>query len=186
MNDLQQALQVLHQGGLILYPTDTLWGIGCDATQEKAVEKIFALKQRTDSKSLVLLASDMGMIGRYVHTIPDIAYNLTEVADTPLTLIYPQACHLPACVVAADGSVALRIVDHAFCRQLLQQFRRPVVSTSANLSGQPAPARLSEVPEIIRKGCDFLVPETHEGTPTRKPSSILKVGLGGEIAVIRQ
>ncbi len=184
-NEIQQAVQVLRDGGLILYPTDTLWGIGCDATNEKAVEKIFVLKQRTDSKSLVLLASDMGMIGQYVRAIPDIAYNLTEIADTPLTLVYPAARNLAANVVAADGSVAFRIVNHDFCQQLLHKFRKPIVSTSANISGEPSPGTFDKIMDAIIRGCDYIVPLAYEGKPTRKPSSIMKVGINAEIEVIR-
>jgi L-threonylcarbamoyladenylate synthase len=182
---LQQSLQVLHDGGLLLYPTDTLWGVGCDATNEKAVAKVYALKRRTDSKSLIVLVSGMDMVSRYVVQVPDIAYSLTDVAGTPLTLIYPQARGLAANVPAADGSVALRIVQHDFCRQLLHKFRRPLVSTSANLSGQPAPTAFAQIPDEIKSGCSFIVPEAYEGAPTRKPSSIIRVGLHGEVEVIR-
>ncbi|MDR0695144.1 MAG: threonylcarbamoyl-AMP synthase [Prevotellaceae bacterium] len=182
---LQQAVQTLHAGGLLLYPTDTLWGIGCDATNETAVGKVYALKRRADSKSLILLVSGMDMISRYVPQIPGIAIHLTETAGAPLTLIYPQARGLAANVLAADGSVALRIVQHDFCRQLLYRFRRPLVSTSANLSGQLPPADFPQVPEEIKNGCDFIVPEEYEGAPTRKPSSIIKISLHNEAIRIR-
>ena len=182
---LQKAVQTLHAGGLLLYPTDTLWGIGCDATNETAIEKVYALKRRADSKSLILLVSGMEMVSRYVSRIPDIAYNLTEAAGAPLTLIYPQARGLAANVPAADGSVALRIVQHDFCRQLLRHFRRPLVSTSANLSGQPPPATFAQISAEIKDGCDFIIPEQYEGNPTRKPSSILKIGLQNEVIRIR-
>ncbi|MDR2358404.1 MAG: threonylcarbamoyl-AMP synthase [Prevotellaceae bacterium] len=182
---LQQAVQTLHAGGLLLYPTDTLWGVGCDATNETAVEKVYALKRRADSKSLILLASGMEMISRYVPQIPAIAYHLTKVADAPLTLIYPQARGLAANVAAADGSVALRIVQHDFCLQLLNLFCRPLVSTSANLSGQLPPAAFAQIPAEIKNGCDFIVPENYEGAPTRKPSSIIKINLHNEAIRIR-
>lgn len=183
---LQPALAALHAGGLILYPTDTVWGIGCDATNEQAVAKIFALKQRADHQSLVLLADDLDMVGRYVRHIPAIACTLTAIADTPLTIVYPQACCLPANVTAPDGSVAFRLVQHDFCRALLRQFRKPLVSTSANLSGHPAPAAFGEIADVIRRGCDFVTPEACEGRPSRKPSAILKIGLNAEVTVIRQ
>jgi L-threonylcarbamoyladenylate synthase len=182
---IQQSLQILRSGGLLLYPTDTLWGVGCDATNEKAVEKVFALKQRAGGKSLIVLVSGMDMVNRYVSQVPDIAYNLTEVADAPLTLIYPQARGLAANVPAEDGSVAMRVVQHDFCRQLLYKFRRPLVSTSANLSGQQPPKNFAQIPDEIKNGCDFIVPSAYEGAPTRKPSSIIKVGLHGEVEVIR-
>ena len=182
---LQQAVQTLHDGGLLLYPTDTLWGVGCDATNETAVGKVYALKRRADSKSLILLVPGMEMISRYVPQIPAIAYSLTEAAGAPLTLIYPQARGLAANVPAADGSVALRIVQHDFCRQLLQMFCRPLVSTSANLSGQRPPATFAQIAAGIKDGCDFIVPEKYEGNPTRKPSSIIKISLQNEAMRIR-
>ena len=184
-NAIQQALQVLRDGGLILYPTDTLWGIGCDATNEKAVKKVYELKQRADSKSLIILASDMGMIGQYVKQIPDIAYNLTEVSDTPLTLIYPQARNLAANAVAEDETVAIRISNHDFCQQLLHKFHKPIISTSANISGEATPKTFSEISDVIKNGVDFIVGLECEGKPTRKPSSIIKIGLNAEIEVIR-
>ncbi|MDR1405613.1 MAG: threonylcarbamoyl-AMP synthase [Prevotellaceae bacterium] len=182
----QQSLQTLRHGGLLLYPTDTLWGVGCDATSEKAVEKLCALKRRTGGKSLILLVSGMDMISRYVPHIPDIARRLTDIAGMPLTLIYPQAGGLAANVAAADGTVAMRIVRHDFCQKLLQRFRLPLVSTSANLSGQPAPAAFAQISEEIKNGCDFIVPPEYEGAPTRKPSSLIKIGRHAEVEVIRK
>lgn len=181
-----QTLEVLQRGGLLLYPTDTLWGIGCDATNEQAVEKIFALKQRTESKSLILLADSMAMVERYVQQVPGMAYSLVEVALQPLTIIYPQAAGLAPNATAADGSIAIRVVQHDFCKALLRRFKKPVVSTSANVSGTPAPATFRDIADAIKQDVDFIVPALMDKGATGKPSSILKLGLTGEVEVIRQ
>jgi L-threonylcarbamoyladenylate synthase len=182
---ITQALEVLQRGGLLLYPTDTLWGIGCDATNEQAVEKIFTLKQRAGSKSLILLAGSMAMVERYVQQVPGIAYSLVEVALQPLTIIYPQAAGLAPNVTADDGSVAIRVVQHDFCSALLQRFKKPITSTSANLSGMPPPATFRDIADTIKQGVDFVVPAAMDKGATGKPSSILKLGLSGEVQVIR-
>jgi len=183
---IQEALSVLKKGGLLLYPTDTVWGIGCDATNEKAVEKVYALKQRADSKSLIILADSIAMVERYVRKIPDTAYMLTEVNDKPLTVIYPEAAGLAPNVVADDGSIAIRIVNHAFCNELLRQFKRPLVSTSANISGEKTPADFAAISDLIKQGVDYIVPAAFEQGATRKPSSIIKLGLHNEIQIIRE
>jgi L-threonylcarbamoyladenylate synthase len=181
-----QALEALQRGGLLLYPTDTLWGVGCDATNAQAVERIFALKRRADSKSLIVIADSMAMVERYVRQVPDMAYTLTEITAHPLTIIYPQAAGLAPNVAAADGSVAIRVVRHDFCEALLRRFRKPIISTSANLSGTPAPAAFADVADVIKQGVDFIVPAAMDRGATGKPSSILKLGLSGEVAVIRE
>ena len=180
-----QTLEVLQRGGSLLYPTDTLWGIGCDATNEQAVEKIFALKQRTGSKSLILLADSMDMVARYVQQVPDMAYSLVEVALQPLTIIYPQATGLAPNAVAADGSIAIRVVQHDFCKALLRRFKKPIISTSANVSGTPAPATFRDIADVIKQDVDFIVPALMDRGATGKPSSILKLGLAGEVKVVR-
>jgi L-threonylcarbamoyladenylate synthase len=182
---ITQALDVLQRGGLLLYPTDTLWGLGCDATNEQAVEKIFALKRRADSKSLIVIADSMGMVERYVQRVPEIAYSLVEIALQPLTIIYPQAAGLAPNVTAADGSVAIRVVQHDFCRALLHRFKKPVISTSANVSGAPAPTSFRDIAEVIKQGVDFVAPAAMDRGATGKPSSILKLGLTGEVKVVR-
>jgi L-threonylcarbamoyladenylate synthase len=182
---VQQAVQTLHAGGLILYPTDTVWGIGCDATNAAAVAKIFALKRRTDRRSLIVLMIDSSMLRRHIVQLPAAASRAAEAATTPLTIIYPQARNLAENVPAADGSVAVRLVRHPFCEQLIRSFGQPLVSTSANISGQPAPVGFADIDGAIRCGCDFIVPPVYEGTPTRRPSSIIKIGLHEEIEIIR-
>ena len=197
-----KALAVLRSGGLLLYPTDTVWGIGCDATDPDAVAKVYALKRRSNSKSLVLLASDLDMVARYIREIPEMAVQLVEVNDRPMTIIYPGAVAMPRPAegeevrkshhllayntVAEDGSVGIRIPDMDFCRNLVKRFGRPVVSTSANISGEPAPGNFSEISRAIREGVDYIVdPELEKGA-TGKSSSIIKVGLDATIEIIRK
>ena len=194
---LNEALRVLRDGGTILYPTDTVWGLGCDATNPAAVAKIFEIKRRADSKSLVLLACDLDMVAKYVKEVPSIAIDLVEVNDAPMTIIYPEAVagsadatgdrwHLAHNCVAEDGSVGIRIPMMEWCKQLVYKLGRPIVSTSANISGEPTPQRFSEIPQEIKDAVDFVVPPSVDTESTGKASQILKVGLRGEIEIIRK
>ncbi len=199
---LPGALRALREGGVILYPTDTVWGIGCDATDPAAVARVFALKQRTDSKSLVLLACDLDMVAKYVREMPPMAVDLVEVNDKPMTLIYPGAIagpapsgseipkgdrfHLAYNTVAADGSVGIRIPMMEFCRQLVFKLGRPLVSTSANISGEPTPKRFSEIDPRIKENVDFTVPPSMDTESTGKPSQIIKLSLDGQVEIIRK
>ena len=200
---MQKALEVLRAGGVILYPTDTVWGIGSDATDPEAVARIYAIKQRSDSKSLVLLASDMDMVARYVKEVPEMAVQLVEVNDKPMTIIYPDAVVGPVpadpsqmpqasrhCLafntVAEDGTVGIRIPMSDFCRQLASRLGRPIVSTSANISGEPTPVRFVEISEQIRSAVDYIVDPSLESQSTGKASSIIKVGLDYSIQIIRK
>lgn len=183
--ELDEAIDILRQGGIILYPTDTVWGLGCDATNKEAVAKIFEIKKRSDSKSLITLVSDADMIGKYVKVIPEIAINLIEVNDKPMTIIYPGAIGLAENVIAEDGSVGIRIPQNEFCVQLIRRFRKPIVSTSANISGERAPAFYEDIPVDIIEAADWVAdPVLQEGS-TGEPSQIIKVGLSGEIQIIR-
>ena len=198
---IAEALAVLRDGGLILYPTDTVWGIGCDATNTAAVAKVFALKRRPDSKSLVLLASDLDMVARYIKVIPPIAVDLVEVNDRPMTLVYPGAIcgrkpaegeearaerHLLAWnTVSEDGSVGIRIPMMDFCRDLVARLARPLVSTSANLSGEPSPHVFAEVSQEIRDGVDYVVEPYLEKGATGLASQIIKVEVDGQVTIIR-
>ncbi|MBQ2221828.1 MAG: L-threonylcarbamoyladenylate synthase [Bacteroidales bacterium] len=198
---IAEALAVLRDGGLILYPTDTVWGIGCDATNPAAVAKVFALKKRPDSKSLVLLASDLDMVARYIKVIPPIAVDLVEVNDRPMTLVYPGAIcgrkpaegeearaerHLLAWnTVAEDGSVGIRIPMMDFCRDLVARLARPLVSTSANLSGEPSPHVFAEISQEIRDGVDYVVEPYLEKGSTGLASQIIKVEVDGQVTIIR-
>ena len=191
-NVFSDAVETLRRGGVILYPTDTVWGLGCDATNPEAVRKIYDIKKRPDSKSLVLLASDLDMVARYIREIPDMAIRLVEVNDRPMTIIYPDAITgkeyrgLAENAVAEDGSIGIRIPMSDFCRNLVRRLGRPLVSTSANISGEPTPKCYAEIPESIRSAVDYVVDPSLEKGATGKSSSIIKVGLGGEIVIIRK
>lgn len=195
--EIQKAIEVLRRGGVILYPTDTVWGIGCDATDPEAVAKVYALKRREDSKSLVLLASDMDMICRYVKEIPEMAVQLVEVNDKPMTIIYPGAVAgsnedkasrncLAYNTVAEDGTVGIRVPMMDFCQQLVARLGRPLVSTSANISGEPTPKKFAEISEEIRSAVDHIVDPSLERGATGQSSSIIKVGLDYSIEIIRK
>ena len=185
-DDIKKALEVLKAGGVILYPTDTIWGIGCDATNEKAVERIYNIKKREDSKSMLVLMENPALLERYVDEVPEIAWDLVEVATTPLTVIYPNAKNLAKNLIAEDGSIGIRFTKEAFTTQLLQRFRRPLVSTSANISGEKSPAFFDEISEEIKSQVDFIVEYRQNETTPAQPSSIIKLGVGGQIDIIRK
>lgn len=198
---LGEALAVLKDGGVILYPTDTVWGLGCDATNPEAVGRIFRIKQREDSKSLVLLAASLDQIGLYVKEIPPMAIDLVEVNDKPMTLIYPGAktypapqegeapkadrYHLAFNTVASDGTVGIRIPMMEFCRQLCYKLGRPVVSTSANISGEPTPKKFKDISPAISEAVDYTVDPRLEAGATGSASQIIKIGLDGQVEIIR-
>lgn len=202
--EIQKALEVLRNGGVILYPTDTVGGIGCDATDPAAVAKVYAIKRREDSKSLVLLASDMDMICRYVKEVPEMAIQLVEVNDKPMTIIYPDALSGPrpaeagaplpeACrhclafnTLAEDGTVGIRVPMMDFCQQLVARFGRPIVSTSANISGEVTPKKFAEISQEIKDSVDHIVDPSLEKGATGHSSSIIKVGLDYSIEIIRK
>lgn len=184
---VNKAIEILKTGGVILYPTDTIWGLGCDATNQDAVKKVFAIKQREESKSLVTLVSDLDMLARYVETIPEAALDLIEVNDAPMTIIYPKAIGLASNVVAEDGSVGIRIPMNEFCRQLCFKFRRPIVSTSANISGENPPKGFKDIDPQIKEAVDYMVhPSMEEKNSTHRASQIIKLGANGQIQIIRK
>jgi L-threonylcarbamoyladenylate synthase len=185
-DDIKKALEVLKNGGIILYPTDTIWGIGCDATNEKAVEKIYQIKKREDSKSMLVLMENPALLERYVTEVPEIAWDLIEIATTPLTVIFSNAKNLAKNLIAEDGSIGIRFTKEAFSSQLLQRFRRPLVSTSANISGEKSPAYFDEISEEIKKQVDYMVEYRQNDTTPSQPSSIIKLGVGGQIEIIRK
>lgn len=183
--DLRQAVETLRKGGLILYPTDTVWGIGCDATNAEAVAKVFALKQRAEAKSMLVLVDSATRAQRYVKDIPDVAYDMFEMADKPLTLILDNARGLADGLVAEDGSVGIRVTNEKFSHDLCYRFMKAVVSTSANISGHPAAAIYSEIEQEIIDGVDYVVRYRRDDTKKSKPSSIVKLKANGEVTVIR-
>lgn len=176
----------MQKGGIILYPTDTVWGIGCDATNEKAVAKVYTLKKRKDSKSMLLLTDNEAKLNMYVSEIPDIAWDLLSVADKPLTIIYPRAKNLPQSLLAEDGSIGIRITREEFSRKLSERFRRPIVSTSANISGEKPPANFAEISEEIKNGVDYIVNYRQNDKEKSQPSGIIKLGEGGLVQIIRE
>ena len=187
LTQIEKAIEVLKNGGVILYPTDTIWGIGCDATNPEAVKKVFAIKQREESKSLVTLVSDLDMLARYVKEIPEAAIDLIEVNDAPMTIIYPEAVGLAQNVIAEDGSVGIRIPRNEFCRQLCFKLRKPLVSTSANISGENPPKGFKDISLQIKNAVDYTVhPSMEEKTSTHKASQIIKLSLSGQIQIIRK
>lgn len=180
-----EAVKVLKSGGIILYPTDTVWGLGCDATNPEAVKKIYELKRRSEAKSLVMLAADLDMVCRYVKVIPEMAVQLVEVNDAPMTIIYPGAMGIAPEAIAEDGSVGIRIPLTQECAELARRLGRLLVSTSANISGEPTPKNFAEIPQEIKDAVDYIVDPALEKLATGKASQIIKVGLGGEIEIIR-
>lgn len=184
--DVTRSVEVLRAGGIILYPTDTVWGIGCDATNPEAVARVYALKRREAAQSMLVLMPDACWLDRYVREVPDIAYQLVEVADKPLTLIYPGAKNLAPNLLAEDGSVGIRIPHDDFCISLLQAFRKPLVSTSANVHGFPPAAVYDDISDEILSGADYVVSWRQEETASgARPSSIIKIGVGGSVQIIR-
>jgi|SRR5215217_5785553 len=184
--EIEKALNVLKNGGVILYPTDTIWGLGCDATNEAAVEKINAIKGRSADKSFIILLDTDAKLQSYVTEIPDVAYDLIEYAENPLTIIFSGAKNLAPNVINADGSVGVRIAKHDFCSQLVQRFRKPVTSTSANISGEPSPRFFDEISEEIREQADYVVDWEQELRTEKKPSTIMKLAPGGQFSFIRR
>lgn len=184
--DLNQALETLKSGGLILYPTDTIWGIGCDATNPEAVEKIFALKGRDKGKSMIILLGNDNQLVSYVREVPEVAYELLDASEKPLTIIYSNAKNLAPNAIAEDGSIGIRVVNHPFCEQLLQRFRKPIVSTSANISGEPSARNFSEISEDIIQGVDYVVKFGQQELSNGTASTIMKLDPSGKFEFIRK
>lgn len=184
--DIRQAVQTMRSGGLILYPTDTIWGIGCDATNADAVRRIYELKRRDDSKALICLVDSPNRMQQYSRSIPDVAWDLIDYAQNPLTLIVDDAINLAPNLVAEDGSIAIRVTRERISHDLCYRFQKAVVSTSANLSGQPAPRNFMEIsPEIIQ-GVDYVMKARQNDVTKGKPSQIVKISKDGQITFIRK
>jgi L-threonylcarbamoyladenylate synthase len=186
LEDINVAVQVLKKGGVILYPTDTIWGMGCDATNPDAVSKIYAIKQRSDTKSLLVLLDDSSGLDRYLQEVPEIAWDLIDLSDEPLTIIYPGAKNLAKNLVSPDGTIGIRVVRDEFCRNLIRQFRKPIVSTSANISGKSWPENFDAIDPALLQRVDYTVKWRQEDHTKGKPSAIIKVGIKGEIEIIRK
>ncbi|BFL31827.1 MULTISPECIES: L-threonylcarbamoyladenylate synthase [Bacteroides] len=186
IEDIKKACQVMREGGVILYPTDTIWGIGCDATNEDAVRRVYEIKQRQDSKAMLVLVDSSVKVDFYVRDVPEVAWDLIDLADKPLTIIYSGARNLAANLLAEDGSVGIRVTNEDFSKRLCQQFRKAIVSTSANISGQPSPKNFSEISEEVKSAVDYIVGYRQEEISNPKPSSIIKLDKGGVIKIIRE
>ena len=186
LNDIKKAFEVLKSGGVILYPTDTVWGIGCDATNIEAVQRIYKIKKREDSKSMLILMENPALLERYVNDVPKIAWDLVELSTTPLTIIYQNAKNLAPNLIAEDGSIGIRFTKEIFTSQLIRRFRKPIVSTSANISGEKPPAFFKEVSEKIKSQVDYIVEYRQDDLTPSSPSSIIKLGHGGIIDIIRK
>jgi len=184
--EINNALAVLKNGGVILYPTDTVWGLGCDATNEEAVAKIITIKGRASDKSFIVLLNTANQLQSYVTEIPDVAYELIDYAENPLTIVFSGAKNLAKNVISTDGSIAIRIVKHTFCEELIQRFRKPITSTSANISGQPTPQFFDEISQELIDAVDYVVDFEQELREAKKPSTIIKLGPSGQFSFIRK
>jgi L-threonylcarbamoyladenylate synthase len=185
VEEIEKAIEVLKKGGLIVYPTDTVWGIGCDATNAAAVQKVYNLKQRLDSKALICLVNNYSMLERYVDNVPRIAYDILDLAAVPTTIIYDSPAGVAENLIASDNSLGIRVIKHEFCEKLIRYFRKPLVSTSANITGEPTPKSFEEISEEIIKGVDYVV-NLQRKKNNGKPSSIIKLSAGGSVKIIRE
>lgn len=184
--DIKQALEVLNNGGVILYPTDTIWGIGCDATNPDAVKRVYEIKQRADSKAMLVLIDSPAKLNYYVKDVPPVAWDLIELTTKPLTVIYDGARNLAPNLLAEDGSVGIRVTEEEFSKQLCFRFRKAIVSTSANVSGESSPGNFGEISEEIKQAVDYIVKFRRGEKKLPKPSGIIKLGIGGSVKVIRE
>ena len=184
-DDIREAVRVMQSGGVILYPTDTIWGIGCDACNENALRRVFEIKRRAEAKSVISLVDSEVKVEFYVRSVPDVAWQLWECSDEPLTLVLDGARNLASGVIASDGSVALRVTREAFSRQLCMRMKRAIVSTSANIAGEPAPRCFSEISPEILQAVDYVCLSRRDEAPRQAPSHIIKIGPSGEVKIIR-
>lgn len=184
--NLKKAVEVLRAGGIILYPTDTIWGLGCDASNESAVKRIYEIKQREETKSMLVLIDSTAKLQAYVKEIPEIAWDLIELTTKPLTIIYPEAKNLAKNLVAEDGTIGIRVTNEWFSKKLCEMFRAPIVSTSANISGEKPPTSFGEISQEIINAVDYVVEYRQDDVMPTQPSSIVKLGLGNVIEIIRK
>lgn len=184
--DIRRAVEVMRQGGVILYPTDTVWGIGCDATNAEAVKKVYEIKRREDTKAMLVLVDGDNRIQRYIQDVPNVAWDLIDCADKPMTIIFDGAKNLPENLIGEDGSLGIRVTKEPFSQQLCFRMARPVVSTSANFSGEPAARCFDEISEELKQLVDYVCTSRRNEKPAGKPSSIIKLGAGGVVKIIRE
>jgi L-threonylcarbamoyladenylate synthase len=184
--DIINACKTLSKGGLILYPTDTIWGIGCDATNEEAVGRVYALKKRTDSKAMIVLVDSPETLYEYVEEVPDIAYDIAKLSESPVTIIYPAGKNLSQNLLAEDKSIGIRVTNEIFSQTLCRTFRKPIVSTSANISGMPSPQCFSDISEVIKSGVDYVTQYGRDDKTAKKPSSIIQIKPDNTVKIIRK
>jgi L-threonylcarbamoyladenylate synthase len=182
--EVSRALMVLKKGGVILYPTDTVWGIGCDATNAEAIERIYRLKKRCESKSMICLVNDFKMLKQYVEEVPEVAYDILKYAKKPTTIVYDRPIHVAENIINEDNSLAIRVVRDPFCNQLIKKLKRPLVSTSANISGDKSPENFLEISKPILEGVDYIV-NLQRNKRSVNPSSVIKISADGTVKVIR-
>ena len=185
-NDIKKALEVLKNGGIILYPTDTIWGIGCDATNVEAVKRVYEIKKREDSKAMLVLMENPNRLNSYIDEVPEIALDLIDVTDKPMTIIYSNAKNLAKNLINSDGSIGIRITEEAFTQQLIQRFKKPIVSTSANISGDAPAQNFIEINQDIIDAVDYVVEYRQDDLTKAQASSIIKIGTDWGIQVIRE
>ncbi|WP_411031446.1 L-threonylcarbamoyladenylate synthase [Spongiimicrobium sp. 3-5] len=183
--EIQKTTEVLSQGGLILYPTDTIWGIGCDATNETAVSKIYQLKERVNTKTMICLVNNDFMLEQYIEEVPELAYDIMDLSSKPTTIVYDNPKGVAKNLIAEDNTLAIRVAKDKFCQYLIGKFKKPIVSTSANLSGRPSPRSFKEIDPEILKGVDYIV-NLNRDSKKSAPSSIIKLGNDGSVKVIRE
>ena len=184
--DIRKAVDVMRKGGVILYPTDTVWGIGCDATNEEAVRKVYGIKQRDDSKALICLVDSDARLQRYVRDVPDVAWQIIDCCDRPTTLILDGAVNLAPNLIAEDGSIGIRITQEPFSKELCYRFQKAIVSTSANISGEPAAQNYCDIDPRVMEAVDYVCWSRRQEHKPHTPSSIIKLGKGGEVTIIRK
>ena len=184
--DIRNAVEVMRKGGVILYPTDTVWGIGCDATNEEAVRKVYQIKQRDDSKALICLVDSDARLQRYVRNVPDVAWQLIDCMDKPTTLILDGAVNLAPNLIGEDGSIGIRITQEPLSKELCFRFQKAIVSTSANISGEPAAQNYRDIDPKLLEAVDYVCWSRRQEHQPHKPSSIIKLGQGGEVQIIRK
>ena len=186
IDEIKKAIEILRNGGVILYPTDTIWGLGCDATNPAAVQKVYDLKHRAEAKSMLILVDSPAKLQGYVEEIPDMAWDLIELTTKPLTIIYPGAKNLASNLTGDDRTIGIRVTSEEFSKRLCEMFRKPIVSTSANISGEKSPTRFSEISDEIKNAVDYVVNYRQNETTPAQASSIIKLGTGNQIEIIRQ
>ena len=185
-DEVKTAIDIMKKGGVILYPTDTVWGIGCDATNPEAVKRVYEIKRRDDSKALICLVDSEARLSRYVRNVADVTWDMIELATRPLTVIFPGVTGLAPNLMGEDGSVGIRVTREEFSKELCFRFQKPIVSTSANISGEPTPATFDEISDEIKNAVDYVVKYNRRCKEKHKPSSIVKIDASGKFQIIRE